>query len=189
LDRADALILTRFSRVESAERRAQGPKKNAIRHAPNAIRSPQETLAFLKEKFPSKPVFRADNIPDKVIFPLSGEVHTPGFLRGKRVLAFAGIAHPEQFQESLIESGADVAQFKGFRDHYPFDGDEIRELIRMKEKIGARYLITTEKDWMRIAPFAFTTAAPMHDDLAYLTVRFVFLPGQEGIFRIIRNGL
>jgi len=189
LDRADALILTRFSRVESAERRAQGPKKNAIRHAPNAIRSPQETLAFLKEKFPSKPVFRADNIPDKVIFPLSGEVHTPGFLRGKRVLAFAGIAHPEQFQESLIESGADVAQFKGFRDHYPFDGDELRKLIRMKEKIGARYLITTEKDWMRIAPFAFTTAAPMHDDLAYLTVRFVFLPGQEGIFRIIRNGL
>ena len=104
-------------------------------------------------------------------------------------MAFAGIAHPEQFRESLIELGADVVQFKGFRDHYPFDGDEIRELIRMKERIGARYLLTTEKDWMRIAPFAFTTAAPMHNDLAYLSISFAFLAGQEGIFGIIRNGL
>jgi len=203
LRRADAFILTRFSRVQSPERRAQsakgkeqraegrgpGAESNAMRYAPCAVRSPQETLAFLKERFPSTPVFCADHIPDKVIFPLSGQAHTPGFLRGKRVLAFAGIAHPEQFQESLIELGADVVQFKGFRDHYHFDGDEIREMIRMKERIGARYLLTTEKDWMRIAPFAFTTAAPVHNDLAYLSVRFAFLPGQEGIFGIIRNGL
>jgi len=182
LGRADALIVTRFSRVRSAEGRGPGVESNAMR-------SPQETLAFLKGRFPSTPVFCADHIPDKLVFPLSGEAHTPGFLRGKRVLAFAGIAYPERFQESLIELGADVVQFKGFRDHYPFDGDEIRELIQMKESIGARYLLTTEKDWMRIAPFASTTAAQMHNDLAYLSVRFVFLPGQEGIFGIIRNGL
>ena len=189
LDRADALIVTRFSRVESSGRTGQSAESNAIGHSPGAIRSPRETLAFLKERFPSTPVFCADHIPYKLVFPLSGEAHTPGFLRGKRVLAFAGIAHPEQFQESLVELGADVVQFKGFRDHYPFDGGEIRELIRMKGRIGARYLITTEKDWMRIAPFVFTTAGPMHDDLAYLSVRFAFLPGQEGIFGIIRNGL
>ena len=196
LDRADAFILTRFSRVRSAEGRAQSAKskeqraeRNAIRDTPGAMRSPQETLAFLKERFPSTPVFCADHIPDKLVFPLSGEAHSPGFLRGKRVLAFAGIARPERFQESLIELGADLVQFKGFRDHYPFDRDEIRKLIQMKERIGARYLLTTEKDWMRIAPFDFTTAAPMHNDLAYLSVRFAFLPGEEGIFGIIRNGL
>ncbi len=189
LERADCLILTRFSRVESSQGRGQRAESNATGNAPGAMRSPQETLAFLKEKFPSTPVFCADHIPDKLVFPLSGEAHTPGFLRGKRVLAFAGIANPEQFQESLIELGADVVQFKGFRDHYHFEEDEIRELIQMKERIGARYLLTTEKDWMRIASFAFTTAAPMHNDLAYLSVRFAFLPGQESIFGIIRNGL
>ena len=183
LGRADAFILTRFSRVGSSERRGQGAKSNAKDH------SGQKTVTFLKGKFPAIPIFCADHIPDKVIFPLSGEAHSPGFLRGKQVLAFAGIAHPEQFKESLIGLGADVVQFKGFRDHYPFDGDEIRELIRMKERIGARYLLTTEKDWMRIAPLAFNMAAPMHNDLAYLSVRFAFLPGQEGIFGIIRNGL
>jgi len=183
LERADAFILTRFSRVGSSERRGQGAKSNAKDH------SGQKTVTFLKGKFPAIPIFCADHIPDKVIFPLSGEAHSPGFLRGKQVLAFAGIAHPEQFKESLIGLGADVVQFKGFRDHYPFDGDEIRELIRMKERIGARYLLTTEKDWMRIAPLAFNMAAPMHNDLAYLSVRFAFLPGQEGVFGIIRNGL
>ena len=184
LERADVIILTRFSRVESSENIGQGAENNTIRRTPGAIRSPRETLAFLKEKFPSTSVFRADHIPDELVFPLSGDVHPPEFLRGKRVLAFAGIANPEQFQESLMKLGADVAQFKGFRDHYPFDGDEIRELIRIKEKVGASCLITTEKDWMRIAPFE-----PIHNDLAYLSVRFAFLPGQEGIFRIIKNGL
>ncbi len=183
LRRADAFILTRFSREKSPERGAQSAKGNTKDH------SAQRTVTFLKGKFPSIPIFCADHIPGKVVFPLSGEAHTPGFLRGKRVLAFAGIAHPEQFQDTLIELGADVVQFKGFRDHYHFDGDEIRELIRMKETVGARYLLTTEKDWMRIAPFAFTTAAPMHNDLAYLSVRFAFLPGEEGIFGIIENGL
>ena len=95
LERADAFILTRFSRAQGAERRGQSAKgnaqsaegrgqrteRNAIRHTSGAMRSPQETLAFLKERFPSTPVFCADHIPDKVIFPFSGEAHTPGFLR------------------------------------------------------------------------------------------------------------
>jgi len=187
LERADAFILTRFSRGPrpegKRERRGQGAKSNAKDH------STQRTVTFLKGKFPAIPIFCADHIPEKVVFPHSGEAHTPGFLRGKRILAFAGIAHPEQFQDSLIELGADVVQFKGFRDHYHFDGDEIRELIQMKESIGARYLLTTEKDWVRIAPFASTTAAPMHNDLAYLSVRFAFLPDQEGFFRMIKDGL
>ena len=189
LGRADCLILTRFSRVESAERRGQGAERKAIHHVSDAIGSPQETLAFLKERFPSTPVFRADHIPDRVVFPFSGESHSPEFLIGKRVLAFAGIANPEQFQESLTELGADVVQFMGFRDHYSFDEDEIRELIQMKERIGAGYLLTTEKDWMRIAPLALNKDMRMHDALAYLSIKFAFLPGQEGFFKIIKNGL
>lgn len=168
LRRADAIILTRFCREQEAGSREQGKR----------------TLALLKERFPSIPLFCADHLPDKVVFPASGEVHDPGFLRKKRVLAFAGIAHPEHFEETLIGLGAEVIEFRGFRDHHPFNKNELQGLVRVKERIGAQYLLTTEKDWMRIAP-----VWRMQGGLAFLRIRFDLLPGQNGVFRMISDGL
>ena len=174
LSRADAFILTRF-------RRAQGAKHgHLIRHMPAS----ENTLVFVKEQFPSIPVFCADHAPNRVVFPTTDEAHHPGFLRKKSVVAFAGIAHPECFKETLIELGADVIRFRSFRDHYLYQREDTDELIRMKEKTGADYLLTTEKDWMRIAP-----AALRYRDLAYLSIRFRLLPGHEGLLRIISDGL
>jgi len=183
LRRADAFILTRFRRAQRAERKEQSGKSHSVGHVPCAKGSAQKTLAFLKERFPSTPVFRADHQPDRVVFPLSGAVRDPGFLKKKRVVGFAGIAHPEHFEDMLVGLGADVIQFRGFRDHYLFNGKDLEELISVKERTGAEYLLTTEKDWMRMG-----TGAPAYGDLAYLCVRFV-LQEPDGILRMIRDGL
>ena len=170
LARADAFFLTRFSVSKDA--------------GPNASFSGPATLALLKEKFPSIPVFRADHLPDKVVFPLSGSLHEPRFLRKRRVVAFAGIGHPEHFEKTLVELGANVVRFVGFGDHHQFKYEEIQDLIRMKDRMGAEYLLTTEKDWMRIAPLA-----PSHTDIAYLRIKFSLLPGQDEFFNMIEKGL
>src|SRR4051794_20617613 len=41
-------------------------------------------------------------------------------LRGKRVLAFAGIGDPQRFFRTLRASGIDVRSEKAFADHHPF---------------------------------------------------------------------
>jgi len=184
LGRADAFILTRFSRGQNLNGGVSGIKRKIGQEGLDGVAPAEKMLTFLKKRFPSTPVFHADHCPDKVVFPATGKAHDPGFLKKKGVVAFAGIAHPEYFKELLVALGVDVIRFRGFRDHCVFTRKDLEDMIQVKEAAGAHYLLTTEKDWMRIEPFA-----PGHANLAYLTIRFSLLPGQDGLFRVIRDGL
>src|SRR5579859_308536 len=66
------------------------------------------------------------------------------------VAAFCGIARPEQFFAGLVKGGMTLAAKKAFRDHYRFGAEDLRELERMADRSGARALVTTEKDRVRI---------------------------------------
>jgi tetraacyldisaccharide 4'-kinase len=70
-------------------------------------------------------------------------------LRGKRVLAFAGIGDPERFFRTLRANGIDVAAEHAFADHHPFTQGEIEALVA-EAKINALTLVTTEKDLARL---------------------------------------
>jgi tetraacyldisaccharide 4'-kinase len=85
-------------------------------------------------------------------------------LRGKRVLAFAGIGDPARFFRTLRGCGIEVVTERAFPDHHPFLKDEIAGLIA-EAKRGSLTLVTTEKDMVRlqkletakeIVPFAIT---------------------------------
>jgi tetraacyldisaccharide 4'-kinase len=102
-------------------------------------------------------------------------------LRGKRVLAFAGIGDPARFFRTLRGSGIEVVRERAFADHHPFSQSEIEALTAEAER-DALTLVTTEKDlarlrigegapgWARdIVPFAVTLE---FDDIAQLR-RFV----------------
>ena len=109
-------------------------------------------MDFLKQRFPLTPIFCAEHLPEKVIFPHEKAVYDPGFLNGKRVLAFAGIAQPEGFKSTLLELGADVIHFRGFRDHHPFRRKEMETLTHLKEETGAHFLITIPKPMVKPEP-------------------------------------
>ena len=70
-------------------------------------------------------------------------------LRGKRVLAFAGIGDPGRFFRTLRSYGIDVAAERGFPDHHPFSNDEIATLIGQARRESLT-LVTTEKDMARL---------------------------------------
>lgn len=73
-----------------------------------------------------------------------------GDLKGKRVLAFAGIARPQKFAGTLKGLGADVVRLAGFPDHHIFTANEARDLIEEARR-GKLLLVTTEKDRARLA--------------------------------------
>ena len=70
-------------------------------------------------------------------------------LRGKRVLAFAGIGDPGRFFRTLRSNGIEVASERVFADHHPFTRDEIEALVA-EAKHGALTPVTTEKDLARL---------------------------------------
>jgi tetraacyldisaccharide 4'-kinase len=98
-------------------------------------------------------------------------------LRGKRVLAFAGIGDPIRFFRTLRANGLEVVRERAFADHHPFTPSEIEALLAEASR-DALTLVTTEKDLARlrtsegalqgakdIVPFAVTLA---FDDAARL---------------------
>jgi tetraacyldisaccharide 4'-kinase len=99
-----------------------------------------EAIAALAAK-KGIPVFAAKIVPDR---PAAEK------LKGKRVLAYAGIGRPEKFFRTLAEIGAEVAERRAFPDHHPYSPREAEELLASAKGPGL-VLVTTEKDQARIA--------------------------------------
>lgn len=70
-------------------------------------------------------------------------------LKGKRVIAFAGIGRPIKFFSTLDSIGSIVVDAKVFPDHHQYTKKEILGLIRQSEILKAS-LVTTEKDAVRL---------------------------------------
>jgi tetraacyldisaccharide 4'-kinase len=129
----------------------------------------------VERRFGGKPLFKSAHVADQVV--IRRERHSALFLRGKRVFAFAGIAKPLAFRKTLLDAGADVIDFRVFRDHHRFTEAEIKNLASSRTASGADLLITTEKDWVRLE--GFRTICP---DLAFLTVSMRVLFDENRFF-------
>ncbi|MDB5565520.1 MAG: lpxK [Tardiphaga sp.] len=101
------------------------------------------------------PVLTARLVPDET---------SVAALRGKRVLAFAGIGDPGRFFRTLRNSDVDVVIEKAFADHHPYTPGEIDALVALAQR-DALTLVATEKDVVKlrgmpvaadIVPFAVT---------------------------------
>jgi tetraacyldisaccharide 4'-kinase len=69
--------------------------------------------------------------------------------QGARLLAFAGIAHPDRFFASLKAEGAVVLRGEALADHAPLSETLLRRLQTEATANGAQ-LVTTEKDAARL---------------------------------------
>ena len=71
------------------------------------------------------------------------------WLKGQRVVAFAGIGNPARFFDMLSGFGADIVERVSFADHAAFTDADARRLLDLAARHNAR-LITTSKDHVRI---------------------------------------
>jgi len=70
-------------------------------------------------------------------------------LKGKRVLAFAGIGDPQRFFRMLRAAGIEVVRERSFADHHLFSEREIESLVADAGR-DQLTLVTTEKDFARL---------------------------------------
>ena len=73
------------------------------------------------------------------------------WLKGRRVVAFCGIATPESFEKFLRDLGALIVARERYLDHYRYDESDIADLAALAQRERAECFVTTEKDAVRIA--------------------------------------
>jgi tetraacyldisaccharide 4'-kinase len=88
---------------------------------------------------PDLPVLRARLVQDDTV----------NALKGRRILAFAGIAHPAKFFAPLAQAGALLVGREPFPDHHPYTPEELQGLLARAKALDA-LLVTTPKDAVRL---------------------------------------
>lgn len=87
-------------------------------------------------------------------------------LKGKQVIAFAGIGRPQKFFDTLQRLGVTIIEACRYADHHAYTASDIARLKAKARDHGAM-LITTEKDFVRLTPL-------QRENIAVLPVRAVF---------------
>ena len=103
-------------------------------------------------------------------------------LKGKKVVALSGIASPQSFENSIIKMGATILARERFSDHYRYRPQEIIDIINNADELGADYILTTEKDAVRL-PHLESPKVPVY----YMRMEIEILHGYENFKECVKR--
>lgn len=124
LERADILLLKKGEASSKIEKMRQTLSQTAIFEY--SVRSLGFFRLGIKEVLPTKS------------------------FKGKRILAFCGIARSERFLSLLQEEGMDILYFYNFPDHYSYPSSALGKIAKKYHELQPHAAITTEKDAIKI---------------------------------------
>ncbi len=96
-----------------------------------------------------RPTVRAGYVASSLL-PPAGDPEPPSAVQGRCVYAFAGVARPESFLDTVRELSAVLVGSRFFSDHHWFTQAELDDLLREAKRRQAEMLLTTEKDLVRL---------------------------------------
>ena len=100
-----------------------------------------------------KPSCHAHHHLAGLVTPGAVEHHPFTIVEGERVMAFAGIADPARFFDSLEEADVRLIATLAFEDHTEYGDEEIAALERLRDASRCTRLVTTEKDAVKLLPW------------------------------------
>ena len=147
LSATDPFYLEKLIPVGSLREPPSAMKRADIIVVSKTMDIPETFEKEIRKYNPHAPIYPAWYEAGRVAAQGSGDSYPAEWLRGKEVFAFAGIGEPYSFRQSLEEAGAVIKGFMEFRDHHMFSESDIN---RIKKKAKGAWIITTEKDIMRL---------------------------------------
>lgn len=136
LRRADAIVLT---------------------HADEAkVRSLEAIETQIRTYNADAPIYRAMHAPTGLLSEQSHAALLPmDSLSERKFFVFCGIGSPASFEQQFDRFGDNFVGTRRFGDHHNYSHAEISSLVRTSQSLGARVLVTTGKDWVKIEQFNF----------------------------------
>lgn len=151
LKRADAIILTKFARdPDAAEKLVQ---KLSARYKIPVLKAAFEPRGFVRLSDGQKVAYR------EILFT--------------KVAAICGIANPQNYWDLLTSLKIKPVFQKSFPDHCHYKSKEIQTILKHIQHLGARRMIVTEKDAVKLRD-GLTDKPELQQMILVLRVQFVF---------------
>jgi tetraacyldisaccharide 4'-kinase len=109
------------------------------------------TWESVRAAFPAAAVIRSVFTVSRAHAYPGGQEIALADLSHLNLAAMAGLARPEVFAAGLEEVGIKLRHFMNFPDHHPYNTDELARAAAETRRRGADGLVTTAKDWVRLA--------------------------------------
>ncbi|MFQ5806102.1 MAG: tetraacyldisaccharide 4'-kinase [Phycisphaerae bacterium] len=148
----------------------------------NQVASPavRQIEAHLSERAPHAAVLSATVEPETVVY-LDGRSENVEALAYHCVLPVCGIGNPATFLRIVEQLAGRVCAPLTFRDHQRYNRRHVRKVAATARRRGADLVVTTRKDWVKLAALWPDHAVKAAPELARLDVRLE-LHDDEGVF-------
>jgi tetraacyldisaccharide 4'-kinase len=148
----------------------------------------RQNRAKVSKIAPWVPQFATRFLPESLVRIGAAETSTAddidlGDLPGLRVLAFAGIARPETFFDTLRGLGCEVIE-KPFSDHQSYDYREIAQLLDDAVEQDVEAIITTAKDAVKLLDMKLPDTPPI-----YMLTQTVQMDEQDAFRELLTDTL
>ncbi|MEW5799125.1 MAG: tetraacyldisaccharide 4'-kinase [Bacteroidota bacterium] len=97
--------------------------------------------------------FSSSYVPVAVINVFGGVRQPLDILKGHSVIAMSGIANPKSFESNIESLGAAISSRFAFADHHRYTNEEIRQVLETHRLQRTDFIITTEKDAVKLSEF------------------------------------
>ncbi len=159
---------------------------------PRSALNRADLVVFTRTEQSTPTVCAIQKFPQMAIYPSTTELlgfrdHSPGATLltscPDPVFAFAGIGNPEAFFADLERWKLHVVGSKSFRDHHRYTKRELLDLTVAARSLGAKVLMTTEKDAQNL------DAALLSEMPVQIAVVAMEIPDEERFLRDLRERL
>lgn len=110
----------------------------------------------------------------EVVDVLDLKGHSVPALDGVKVGLFCAIAHPDNFYLTVSKLGAEVVEKEVISDHLSFTHEELVKLCERSKKLGAEWILCTEKDFVKLDKNALKDLP-----IAWLKMRLTIVEGES----------
>jgi tetraacyldisaccharide 4'-kinase len=150
----------------------------------NHVAEADDLLEFLRRLNPEAVIVRGAYRPAYLRDMASKIPMHLSSLKDAPILAMSGIGSPISFERSLEELGARLVDRVRFPDHHAYRREDLLETRQRAEQIGARFLITTEKDAVRL-PAVEQSPIP----LLSLGIEIQVIAGESQLWECVERGI
>lgn len=113
------------------------------------------TMKVIATHAPGVPLFRCNHAPTglrSAKVPLNAPPdQSIESLNQQKFFAVAGIGHPQSLEKQLSTFGDHFAGHLWFDDHHDYTPTDLQQIKSLATTAGAEVIVTTEKDWSKLA--------------------------------------